>query len=220
MDPAVEDAYWREHWHNRDYGDFDEFLAGLTSRRRKQIRKERRRAREAIDELALVPGRELTPGELATLDRFYRTTVHEHGGIDYLQPGFFDRLAELLPDRVRVAQARRGGDMVAGALFLETPGALYGRYWGADIGADLLHFETAYYAAIEHCIGRGIPVFEAGAQGEHKLLRGFAPAAIHSAHWIRHPDLAAGVRRFVAEEARAVREHMRELEAYLPYRTE
>ncbi len=208
------------HWRNRDYGSFDGFLAALASRKRKQIRKERRRAHEAIDELEHVPGDAMSRVDVAALDRYYRDTVAAHGGMDYLRPGFFERLVDYLPHRVVYARARRGGGSVAGALFLETERALYGRYWGADIAADCLHFELAYYAAIERCIARQIPLFEAGAQGEHKLLRGFDPAITKSAHWIRHPGLAEAIDEFLVAEARDVRARVHELKAYLPYKRE
>ena len=206
------------HWHNRGYASFDEFLAALASRKRKQLRKERRRAREAIEELSFLTGGELAASDLADLDRFYRGTVRAHGGTPYLRPGFFARLVERAPERVVFARARRGGVTAAGALFLETERALYGRYWGADLELDCLHFELAYYAAVERCIERAIPLFEAGAQGEHKLLRGFEPVLTRSAHWIRNPELSRAVEGFLAAEARELEAHARELAAYLPYK--
>jgi predicted N-acyltransferase len=115
---------------------------------------------------------------------------------------------------------RRGGKTIAGALYFETDAALYGRYWGCAEEVEFLHFEASYYAAIERCIARRTPLFEAGAQGEHKLIRGFAPTATYSSHWIRHPGLAVGVERFLVDEAAAVREHMRQLAALLPFRTQ
>jgi hypothetical protein len=111
-----------------------------------------------------------------------------------------------------------GGKRVAGALFFETPGALYGRYWGADAHVDLLHFETAYYAGIERAIEQRLPLFEAGAQGEHKLLRGFEPAPTYSAHWIRHPGLAAAIEDFTRREAAAMAQKLGELAKLGPYR--
>lgn len=206
------------HWHNRDYGSFDEFLATLTSRKRKQIRKERRKAAEAIDELVFVPGPELDDDDLAAMDRFYRRTTFMHGGQDYLRPGFFESLRERLGERMVFARVTAGGERVAGALYLETPQGLYGRYWGCDRELDCLHFETAYYAGIERCIEKGIPLFEAGAQGEHKLLRGFSPSPTYSAHWLRHPGLRRGVGEFLQEEARAIDSYMVELEELSPYK--
>ena len=206
------------HWKNRDYQSFDDFLGQLKARKRKQLRKERERARAAIEHLAWVPGGELAEAQLDDLDRFYRNTTEEHGGRDYLQPGFFHALARYLPDAMRMVEVVAGGKRVAGALFLETDRALYGRYWGADVHVDLLHFETAYYAGIERAIERGLPLFEAGAQGEHKLLRGFDPALTYSAHWIRDPGLSAAVEDYTRREAAGVNEEIVNMAKYGPYR--
>jgi uncharacterized protein len=211
-------ASFQFHWHDHGYADFDDFLARMSSRKRKQFRKERRRVADAIDQLRFVPGDELGDRQLAAMDRYYRETVADHGGMDYLRPGFFEHLVALLPERVQFAEVRRGGHLVAGALYLETAAGLYGRYWGADEPIDCLHFEVAYYAAIERCIARGIPLFEAGAQGEHKLLRGFEPSATHSAHWFRHPALAEGIGQFLGQERRSVEARMRALAAHLPFK--
>jgi predicted N-acyltransferase len=206
------------HWHNRDYQQFDDFLGQLKSRKRKQLRKERERARAAIERLSWVAGGELSPEQLADLDRFYRHTTDEHGGRDYLRPGFFHALAKYLPDAMRMVEVIVGGKRIAGALFLETDRALYGRYWGADVHVDLLHFETAYYAGIERAIERKLPLFEAGAQGEHKLLRGFEPMPTYSAHWIRHPGLAAAIKDYTEREAAAMAHEIAGMAAYGPYR--
>ena len=207
------------HWHNRDYQTFGDFLGQLRSRKRKQLRKERERARAAIERLSWVGGAELDEEQLGDLDRFYRNTTDQHGGRDYLRPGFFHALAKNLPDAMRMVEVVAGGKRVAGALFLETDRALYGRYWGADVHVDLLHFETAYYAGIERAIARGLPLFEAGAQGEHKLLRGFDPSPTYSAHWIRHPGLAAAVEEHTRREAAAVTAELAELAKLGPYRS-
>ena len=206
------------HWKNRGYASFDEFLGALKSRKRKQLRKERQKARAAIDALAWKTGGELDQAALDDLDRFYRTTTDNHGGRDYLRPGFFHALAKYLPDAMRMVEVTAGGTRIAGALFLETERALYGRYWGADAHVDLLHFETAYYAGIERAIERKLPLFEAGAQGEHKLLRGFEPSPTFSAHWIRHPGLANAIADHVAREKRAMEAELLELAKYGPYR--
>jgi uncharacterized protein len=206
------------HWHNRGYASFDEFLAQLTSRKRKQIRKERARAQAAVDSIRFVPGSEIDDRRLAALERFYRRTTHAYGGRQYLRPGFFRALVELAPERVRFLEVERGGTAIAGALFLETEHALYGRYWGCDEEIEFLHFEAAYYAGIDRCIELGLPLFEAGAQGEHKLLRGFMPVICHSAHELRHPGLDRGVREFLREEQRGVAEHVRQLSEYGPYK--
>ena len=213
-------ASYQFHWKNRGYQTFDDFLGALTSRKRKQLRKERARAQGAIEKLAWVAGRDLDPARLEDLDRFYRATTDNHGGRDYLRPKFFHVLAEALPDAMQMVEVTVAGKRVAGALFLETDQALYGRYWGTDVHIDLLHFETAYYAGIDRAIARGLPLFEAGAQGEHKLLRGFEPSPTYSAHWIRHPGLAEAIEDYTRREAVAVANEIAELAKVGPYRHE
>ena len=211
-------ASFQYHWHNRGWRDFDDFLGAMASRKRKQIRKERLRARAGVDELRWVSGRDAPPDLLDDLDAFYRSTTDNHGASDYLRAGFFHRLAKSLPDEMLIAEVVAGGERVAGALFFETAAGLYGRYWGARRHVDMLHFETAYYAGIERCIARGTPLFEAGAQGEHKLVRGFLPSPTYSAHWIRHPGLDAAIRDHLVREARAIEREMAELHGAAPYR--
>ncbi len=211
-------ASFQFHWHNRGYKNFDEFLAGLKSRKRKQIRKERRRAQEAIDSLEFVPGNELRDEDFAALDRFYRKTVHEHGGYDYLRPGFFEAVARSMPQSMLFARASIGGKVVAGALFFEGQHSLYGRYWGGDADCEFLHFEVAYYAAIERCIERGHTRFEAGAQGQHKLVRGFEPQLTHSVHRIVDERFARAIDGFLMQEEQGVAQRMAELAASGPYR--
>lgn len=211
-------ASFQFHWRNRGYTDFEGFLSTLSSRKRKQIRKERRRALEGVDGLEFIAGGDVCVDDLDRLDRFYRATTDRHGGQDYLRPGFFHALAEHLPHRMQFARVRREGETIAGALYLETEGALYGRYWGCSEEIEFLHFETAYYAGIERCIARRCPLFEAGAQGEHKLLRGFSPASTYSSHWIRHEGLRDAVRRFLREEADALPSYLQGLEEFAPYK--
>lgn len=208
------------HWHNHAYETFDDFLGQLKSRKRKQLRKERRRALEAVDGVDFVPGGDLSAGDIERLDRFYRNTTFAHGGMDYLRPGFFHALVEHLPERTLFARARRGSSTIAGALYLETEHGLYGRYWGCSSQAEFLHFEVAYYAGIERCIERGIPLFEAGAQGEHKLLRGFVPNETYSAHWIREPRLREAIFMHLEQDALETRNRMKRLAEYGPYRNE
>jgi uncharacterized protein len=211
-------ASYQYHWHNRGYRDFDDFLARMSSRRRKQVRKERSRARAAVDAVELVPGRDLTRTDLRDLERFYRINVRAHGGSAYLEPGFFAALVERMPDTVLMARAVRGKRAIAGALFLETGGALYGRYWGATEDVPLLHFEVTCWLGIERCIERGMPLYEAGAQGQHKLLRGFEPSPTHSAHHMFHPGLDRAVRAFLRDEAHAVAQQMARLAEVGPFK--
>lgn len=213
-------ASFQFHWHNHGYAGFDDLLAAMSSRKRKQIRKERLRAVAGIDRISWKRGDELSAADLAAVDRFYRHTVDEHGGMDYLRPGFFDVAAKALPQQMVVAFAERDGCSVAGALFFETEAALYGRYWGTDEDHPFLHFELAYYQGIDRAIAGKLPLFEAGAQGEHKLLRGFVPSATHSCHWIRDERLFTGIRGFLADEARSVAERMAGLAAHAPFRSD
>ncbi len=211
-------ASFQFHWHNRGYTSWDHFLAALASRKRKQLRKERAKVAAAIDGLRWRSGADLDVATLDAVDRWYRNTTDQHGGHDYLRSGFFHRLAETMPAELLVAEVAVGGRPAAGALFLETDAALFGRYWGTDVAIELLHFETAYYAGIERSIARGLPRFEAGAQGEHKLVRGFLPSPTYSAHWMRHPGLRAAIDDFLPREAKGVAAHMRELATLGPYR--
>lgn len=211
-------ASYQFHWTNRGYESFDDFLAALKSRKRKQIRKERERALAAVDSIEFVAAKDFDEADLSALDRFYRMTVHEHGGFDYLRPGFFEKAAKHLPETMYFARAKQAGKIIAGALFFETDEALYGRYWGADQHCEFLHFEVAYYAGIERCIQRDLRLFEAGAQGEHKLLRGFEPALTHSAHLMADPKFDSAIRGFLRQEEAGVQHRMRELSEFGPYR--
>ena len=201
------------HWQNRGYQSFDDFLGEMTSRRRKQVRRERRRAIEAVGPVEFVAGDELDGAMLDRMDDLYRENVGAHGGFDYLRPGFFHRLAELAPEHLLYAHAGPGG-----AIFLETDQALYGRYWGCTDFVEFLHFEVAYYAGIERCIERGTPLFEAGAQGGHKLLRGFEPNTTHSCHFMRDPRFDEAIRGFLAREAEEVTAEMERLADLGPYK--
>ncbi len=216
------------HWHNRAYQTFEEFLAAMRSRRRKQLRKERARVHAQLDGLHWLSGSRLDEAALVDLDRWYRNTTDNHGGRAYMRPGFFTHAAAELPNSMQLLCADRGGARIAGALFFlgqaegdpagaGTGGALYGRYWGTDVPLELLHFEVAYYAGIDRCIALGLPLFEAGAQGEHKLLRGFSPSPTYSAHWLRHGGLAEAIARHCAMEAEELAAQLTELAALGPY---
>jgi uncharacterized protein len=211
-------ASFQFHWHNAEYANYDAFTAQLKSRKRKQLRKEREKAHAAAKEFRWVRGDELTVADLDTLDRFYRNTTDNHGGRDYLRPGFFQACAKELPHEMWMMQVHGESQMIAGALFFEGPQTLYGRYWGAEQAPEFLHFETAYYQGIERAISRGLTLFEAGAQGEHKLLRGFVPSATYSAHWMAHPGLDEAISAHCKREATSVTEQMAQLAEFGPYR--
>ncbi len=220
------------HWHNRrpgrgdggpgaePYKDFDDFLAAFPARRRKKIRRERRRVAEAGIRVVLVPGEALAEADWALFHRLYLNTLAAHGARPYFSLAGFLELGRRMPEAVLLAQARQGTRVVAGALFLRDADALYGRYWGSLGDYHSLHFETCYYAPIEHCIRTGLDRFEAGAQGEHKFVRGFLATPTWSAHWLRHPDFAGAVADFLRRETRHEARYLSLLSAHAPYKAE
>jgi len=206
------------HWENRGYPDFDSYLASLTSEKRKKLRRERRRVREAGVSLRMAVGEELDDRDWQQFYRWYDDTVGRHGGTSYLTPEFFREIGTSLAGQVRMALATRAGARVAAALFFRGRDALYGRYWGGDEAIPDLHFETCYHFPIEYCIGEGLARFEAGAQGGHKLARGLVPTTTRSVHWLAHPALRRAVADFLAREQQAVEYHMNELGDHAPYK--
>jgi predicted N-acyltransferase len=207
------------HWVNAGYGTFDDFLAALSSSRRKTIRRERREAQSGVDEIVALTGAELTEDHWDAFFGFYMDTGSRKWGQPYLNRRFFSLLGERMADKVLLLMARRGGRWIAGALNLIGDDCLYGRHWGCVEEVPFLHFELCYYQAIEHAIRLGLPRVEAGAQGPHKIARGYLPVAVYSAHWIADPALREPVRRYLEQERRAV-EHDMELleEEFSPFR--
>ncbi|UYG06877.1 GNAT family N-acetyltransferase [Halomonas sp. M4R1S46] len=205
-------------WRDRGYGDFAGFLAALTSKRRKAIRRERRRVAEQGLTLHRLEGEAIGDADLAHFFRCYQLTYRERGRHGYLNAEFFARLRRALPEALVLVQARLEGAPVAAALCLQGRRTLYGRYWGSEVLADGLHFEACYYQGIEHCLARGLTLFDPGTQGEHKLTRGFAPRRLTSLHHIADPRLRAGVARFCAEERGHVEAYVAATRAALPFR--
>lgn len=209
------------HWRNRGYRDFDDFLAGLTSKRRKQIRRERRQVAEAGITVDMIEGRNLEPRHWDAMYGFYQNTILERGAIPYLSREFFSHLAEHMAAHTLIAAARdRRGALVAGALYLRGGDTLYGRYWGANAFYEGLHFETCYYQPIDYCVRHGLERFEAGAQGEHKLNRGLVATPTCSAHWLAHPRFADAVREFLDVETRQLERYAAVLGRHSPFRRE
>ncbi|MBL8483119.1 MAG: N-acetyltransferase [Rhodocyclaceae bacterium] len=206
------------HWKNRGYRDFDEFLAALTPARRKKIRQERRRVREAGVEIRVLCGEHLGQAELDFIYRCYASTYYVRGREPYLPRVFFDLLLGAMPGSVMAVLALRHGQPVACAFNLYDEHRLYGRYWGEIEHVPLLHFECCYYAGIEWCIARGLQVFEGGAQGEHKIARGFEPVKTHSAHWLADTRLATAVGRWLERERHAIERYIAELATHDSYR--
>jgi predicted N-acyltransferase len=211
------------HWHNQGYADFGEFLAALVSRKRKQIRKERRQVAESGVSLVALSGDDIQPIHWDAFYRFYRNTTDKRWGQAYLTREFFDLLGQRLGDRVVLILALEEGLPVAGALNLRDDEALYGRNWGClslsgKRDYRFLHFEACYYQAIEYAISHGLHRVEAGAQGEHKIQRGYLPAETYSTHWIADPRFEAAVADFLRRENRAVDMEIAELTDWSPYR--
>lgn len=206
------------HWENRGYGSFDDFLGQLTAKRRKEILRERRQVRDAGVELVRLTGAEVSPAEWRTFHALYRSTFDKHGNYPALTYAFFRELATTMGEQVRLVMARRGGEFIAAAYFLAGVDCLYGRYWGATEEIPGLHFEACYYQGIEYCIAQGLRRFEPGAQGEHKISRGFLPARTWSYHWIAHPGFRVPIGQFLDREARLMDDYIERQMARSPYR--
>ncbi|TAN11355.1 MAG: N-acetyltransferase [Burkholderiaceae bacterium] len=218
------------HWHNRHpqtgepFADFGDFLTALARDKRKKIRQERRRVRDAGVTFRSARGRDITPEDWAFFYRCYERTYLEHGNAPYLTPAFFAAMAERMAATWLLFIAERRGEPIACSLIgLQPPphprsGAVaYGRYWGAIERVDCLHFEACYYQPIEWCIAHGVTRFEGGAQGEHKLARALLPAMTQSAHWIAHPAFAQAIARFLARENAGVERYRAVLDEHAPY---
>ena len=206
------------HWRNDGYGDFDAFLGRLSHARRKNIRQERRRVREAGVSVRWLEGAAIERRHWEFFHRCYRATYAAHGSTPYLNLQFFLRLGAALPQHTALAIAEREGRAIASSLFLLDKGRLYGRHWGALEYVPLLHFECCYYQAIEFAIARRLQAFEGGAQGEHKLFRGLLPVEALSAHWLAHPRFARAVENFLEREGAGIARYVDELCDHSPFK--
>ena len=205
------------HWHNRDYADFDAFLAALNHKKRKNIRHERQRvARHGLD-IDMHGGAELDARTWRRVHALYTSTFDAKGNHAALTEPFFQYLRKELGNSVQLALAKDGDDIVAVALMLRSSTTLYGRYWGACIDLPDLHFELCYYQGIEYAIKHGLQCFEPGAQGEHKLARGFLPVRTHSRHYLLHEGFRSAVGRALAQEREGVEAYAGELLDHSPY---
>jgi uncharacterized protein len=206
------------HWRNRGYGGFTDYLDAMTSKRRRQVARERRQL-EGV-EVEYLTGEALIPEHAAMMYGYYVDTYDRKWGSPYLTSAFFDEVFRTMTDRVMLAVAREESTRrpVAGALFFFKGTALFGRYWGATKSVRNLHFELCYYQGIEFAIERGLSLFEAGAQGEHKLARGFLPVVTYSAHEIRHPAFRRAIEHYIAEERAMISYELAEYMDHDPYR--
>jgi predicted N-acyltransferase len=207
------------HWLNRGYGSFDDFLGALASRKRKAIRKERAAVVEGLEILEL-RGAEVEPAHWDAMWHFYQHTGARKWGRPYLTRDFFDRAGEAMGDSALMFLALSGGRPIAGALNFVGGDTLYGRYWGAIEERPFLHFELSYYRAIDFAIAHGLKTIQAGAQGEHKLSRGYEPVITASAHFLPNPGFKSAVEDFLAQEREAVRLELEWARQALPYRSD
>lgn len=205
------------HWENRGYESFEHFLQALSSRKRKAIHRERREAQAGLTFRAL-HGADITPALWRRFYEFYLSTIERKWGGAYLTPEFFPLLGKRLGDNLVLMLAERHGKPIAGALNLQGGGVLYGRNWGCVEDVPFLHFELCYYQAIEYAIAHGLKRVEAGAQGEHKIQRGYLPQPTYSAHYIAHPGLRRAVAGFLDEERSAIRQTIEALAQQGPYK--
>lgn len=206
------------HWRNDAYADFDAFLATLAQPKRKKIRAERRRVTEAGVRTRRLHGTEIREADWRFFVRCYRNTYAAHLSTPYLNREFFERIGETMPEHLLLVVAERDAKPIASALFVHDDERLYGRYWGAIADVPMLHFELCYYQAIEIAIALRLRVIEGGAQGEHKLARGFEAVTTTSAHWLAEPAFADAVERHLAHEDLRVGDYLDELRERSPYR--
>ncbi len=206
------------HWHNNHYADFDQFLTGFQSRKRKKLKRERRRVDEQGITLTTHRADEICESLLETFHRFYLDTFEKKAGIPTLSLGFFKDIARTMGEDIVLVVAHYEGRPVAGAINFKGPDALYGRYWGCEREFHSLHFETCYYRGIDYSIAQGLQRFEPGAQGEHKIGRGFLPTPTWSAHWIRDARFHDAIEDFCRRELRAMRLQCAELWSLSPFR--
>jgi len=207
------------HWRNdAAWTDFDSFLAAFDHKHRKNIRQERAKVAKAGVRFRVVHGDEASDDDLAAMFGFYLMTFREYGNSPALTLGFLRHLARTVPRQLVIFLAERDDEAIAGALCLRGGDTLYGRYWGARATLPGLHFETCYYQGIDYCLREGLRVFEPGAQGEHKLARGFLPTLVRSRHWIAEPTFRDALREWCGEEALAIQRYARNLAAHSPFK--
>lgn len=206
------------HWHNKNYEDFDHFLAHLTSSKRKKIKRERRYVNEQNVQLEIRHGNEMTDELWQTYHDFYVSTFDRKSGMPTLQLNFFREIGETMPENIVIVFAKYEGKYVASALNMRDRSTLYGRHWGCNQEFHSLHFEACYYQGLEYCIKHNLSRFEPGAQGEHKISRGFLPTATWSAHWIPHPEFADAISQFAQREQVGMEHYIDSLMNHSPYK--
>lgn len=206
------------HWYNRGYRDFDDYLSAFTAQKRKKLKRERRRVAESGLQIERVHGHEATEDQLAIAAEFYRSTFDKKWGVATLNLGFFREVAQTMGERLLLVMARDSQRYVATSICFRSDDTLYGRHWGCNADYHSLHFELCYYQGIDYCIDQGLARFEPGAQGEHKVGRGFEPTPTWSAHWIAEPRFAQAIDDFLGREHVGMQHYMESLREHLPFK--
>jgi len=206
------------HWYNKGYANFDQFLSRLKQKKRKNINQERRQVQQADIQLRRLGGDAISESMWHDYHRHYCDTFDRRGGYASLSQAFFQQLQQDMPDNILLIAAYAGRKQVASAFCLRDHNALYGRHWGCDQSFHGLHFEACYYQGIEYCIENGLSLFQPGAQGEHKLSRGFVPTRTYSGHWISHDEFNKVLRQFMRQERMEVDRYMTYLQQHYPYK--
>jgi uncharacterized protein len=206
------------HWENRGYRDFGDYLDEFSAVKRKKVKRERRRVQESGIEIEVLSGTQMSDVQWEVLSEFYRTTFLRKGGTPTLAAGFFREIGRTMGEQLVLVLAQRKGRYIAGAINLRGPTALYGRHWGCSEEFHSLHFEACYYQGIEYCIRHGLRRFEPGAQGEHKVSRGFLPTPTWSVHWIAHAGLRTAIGEFLARESVMMQNYIAELAEHSPFK--
>lgn len=207
------------HWVNQHYTNFEHFLQRFTSVKRKKVKQERRRVNEVGIQIEVLHGPEIDLHRWAIFYEFYASTFAQKGGVATFNRAFFEEVGRTMGEQVVLMLARQGASYVAGALCYRGGDILHGRHWGCSEQYNSLHFELCYYQGIEYCITKGLQRFEPGAQGEHKISRGFLPVATRSAHWIAHPQFNRAIEDFLCREQVLMEAQIQQLTAHSPYKT-
>ncbi len=208
------------HWYNKSYTSFDDFLNGLYSRKRKSIRKERHNVAAQGISFKITEGNDIDEQQWQLFFRFYQSTYMMRGMRGYLHQNFFQTLSATMPEQVFMVSAIQDRQMIAAALFFKSRNKLFGRYWGSARDHQFLHFETCYYQGQDYCIEHGLESFDSGAQGEHKIQRGFEPIITYSNHWLANQGFAAAIENFLDEERDHIKRYVKQASALLPYKKE
>ena len=206
------------HWHNHNYRDFDDFIASFVSRKRKKVKRERRKVQEQNISFELITGDQASPQQIATAHKYYVSTFDRKSGLPTLSLGFFKQIASTMGQQLLFIFALYENSPIACAICFKSDDTLFGRFWGCEQEYDSLHFETCFYQGIDYCIAHKLQRFEPGAQGEHKITRGFLPTKTRSMHWIAHPQFRTPIYEFCQREIKGINHQCSELMSLSPYR--